>query len=158
MTIHLTTNCSRYWLLLGGLTWACAGAVNDGSSSALRPANTGGVRPVDTSQVPLTGGAPSTVTTGIGGTSTPAAAPPSGGAISSGETTGGQPGCEYQGRWYPAGSFWESGDGCGCTGASTDGGVTVMRVCTEHICYSNGFVSIAGVGTYCVVEGDASVE
>jgi hypothetical protein len=106
-----------------------------------------------------TGGAPGTpMTTGIGGTSSSPATPRTGGATSSGLTTGGQPGCEYQGRWYPAGAFWESGDGCGCTGISMDGGVTVMRVCTEHYCYSNGFVSIAGVGNYCVVEADASLD
>ena len=130
-------------------------ASNTGGLPAIGGATASGGSPFNggSSTTTSTGGAPGTpMTSGIGGTSSSPATPRTGGATSS------SPGCEYQGRWYPAGSFWESGDGCGCTGISMDGGVTVMRVCTEHICYPNGFVSIAGVGTYCVVEADASLD
>lgn len=97
--------------------------------------------------------------TGAGGAlNLPTNSGTAGTSTSSSSNTGGQSGCNYNGQWYPAGSEWTDGDGCGCTGIYPDAGILVLRHCTENICDSDGFVSIADVGTYCPVEMDASAE
>jgi hypothetical protein len=159
MSIQRSPQWICCWLWLVGLHVACGGAVNNSSPSASGAASTGGIQVTNDLPNASVGGASShPLTSGIGGTSNPAAVTSTGGATSLPSSTGAHSGCEYQGQWYPAGSFWTSGGGCDCMGPYLDGGILVMRHCTEHICYSDGFVSIADVGTYCEVDEDASVE
>ena len=136
------------WIWLGILSVACGGAVDNGSSLATGMVSSGGVQPPGGIKNPGAGGALNLpANSGAGGAST-----------SSPSNTGGQSGCNYNGQWYPAGSEWDDGDGCGCTGNYPDAGILVMRHCSSNYCMSDGFVSRGPLGTYCPVELDASAE
>lgn len=147
------------WLWLVVISAGCGGAVENDSPSLVGTASSGGFQATDVTPNTTAGGASSHASnTGMGGTSRPSTTTSTGGAPSPPSNTGGQSGCNYNGQWYPAGSEWIDGDGCGCTGNYPDAGILVMRHCTSNYCESDGFVSTGDVGTYCPVESDAAAE
>jgi hypothetical protein len=146
MSIQRTSSWLCCWLWLGSLLMACGAAVDNGTSLAVGMASSGGVQPTGGSFGMVTGGASSQplddvsggatnvpANTEMGGTVSPTSATGTS-ATSLLKSTGGQPGCNYQGQWHGVNSLWYQ-----YYQFVLDASGTGIGPCSECTCQSDGF-------------------